>query len=867
MPNSSLSRQIRLALESASDALSITELIGLVDQFVLECSSSDSDSLVYQLEEELQSIHHEVVDYSSLYQIEIFLAVLYHLGPVLSCISVISWFDLVLRPALREPKLPTAAVNYAKELIISALQKKQEVYTDQVGHFRRRLLELYLHDAFNEGSENDILEWAGLEEEQREKRTRWKMNLEDILVKYGSECPEELMTEVNTHFATPTSRLQLLMLLEMYSSSPSFASGAVVIAKHPLIDSLMYSLFLDNSSTVCTAGLTLLVKLLPFLAVHARQDLRNILPKLLAILARIMCWRERPPSNTPGPENIDIDFERELESEANRVLQIHPDFEWNRLEMSFNATTSPPPSSRPYFTALYYLYPSNVLRFLRAPVQYLETNDIPSLYVETWEEALDQDEIRRRSENLLREHVCHPLLVWRDAVVELSEPEFWVRYNVARITSEMVMLDVRNHAMGLRARYNDTLSMQFEGRPPIKPSEPSKDETHSLGSGPEASVKHVNQLDISSGKVVVSLQDMINTSVALKSNLKVVVVNPTLQWPRPLFENGIASPSHSSFPLPDPSDQDMYAAHVAQAIAGLQREVLLLRNELNFELWLSRENAKHIGRLYQDRVLMKTAEAERQGLYNKLRKYRAQVINLEKELLEHKEQASSAKNKYADWNIELQKKLKELREEKKSWISEAAALRNAEKEAQALFAAQGKLLADAAKEVFDLQTQKKENQHKIDRLKDYEAQLEQHVKIQRLWDGDFARFNERAEQITAMHTQHKQMLLRLESLEKTQAKMEDNACISRLQIQTLQARLAQEKLKAAVPRASPAHEIATFVNEKSALINANKKLKDENHELKDEVEELQAMVKVLKGQYSGRKGLISEHKPSPLTHS
>lgn len=47
--------------------------------------------------------------------------------------------------------------------------------------------------------------------------------------------------------------------------------------------------------------------------------------------------------------------------------------------------------------------------------------------------------------------------------------------------------------------------------------------------------------------------------------------------------------------------------------------------------------------------------------------------------------------------------------------------------------AQGKLLSDATKQVFDLQTQKKATQHKIDRLHDYERQIEQHVKMQRLW--------------------------------------------------------------------------------------------------------------------------------------
>lgn len=68
--------------------------------------------------------------------------------------------------------------------------------------------------------------------------------------------------------------------------------------------------------------------------------------------------------------------------------------------------------------------------------------------------------------------------------------------------------------------------------------------------------------------------------------------------------------------------------------------------------------------------------------YNKLRKYRAQVITLEAELREHKQQASNAKNKYADWNTELQKKMKELREEKKEWLLEAGTLRSSQKETQ-----------------------------------------------------------------------------------------------------------------------------------------------------------------------------------------
>ena len=70
------------------------------------------------------------------------------------------------------------------------------------------------------------------------------------------------------------------------------------------------------------------------------------------------------------------------------------------------------------------------------------------------------------------------------------------------------------------------------------------------------------------------------------------------------------------------------------------------------------------------------------------------MVGLERELLDHKEQASSAKNKYADWNTELLSKLREFREEKKSWITEAAMLRSAEKEAQVC--AKGDVISDCA---------------------------------------------------------------------------------------------------------------------------------------------------------------------------
>ncbi len=60
------------------------------------------------------------------------------------------------------PKLATEAVKHAQGLIISALQGTSAAYAEKIEGFRKQLLELYLLDAFNDGSGDDVLEWAEL---------------------------------------------------------------------------------------------------------------------------------------------------------------------------------------------------------------------------------------------------------------------------------------------------------------------------------------------------------------------------------------------------------------------------------------------------------------------------------------------------------------------------------------------------------------------------------------------------------------------------------------------------------------------------------------------------------------------------------
>ena len=160
------------------------------------------------------------------------------------------------------------------------------------------------------------------------------------------------------------------------------------------------------------------------------------------------------------------------------------------------------------------------------------------------------------------------------------------------------MLDVRHTAVGILEHLHST----------VTPDEFDEHDADEQGSSSQL----IRPISLTTGKAArISLEDMVNTTLALKSNLAVDIVKPVSQWPHAIFTP--QTTSEEQF-INSPSNRDEVPFPLQQVISSLQREVVLLRNELNFELWLSRENVKYIGRLYQDRVQVKAAENERQGL-------------------------------------------------------------------------------------------------------------------------------------------------------------------------------------------------------------------------------------------------------------
>ena len=184
-----IARQVRQILEESPDAPSLQHLVDTIDNSALEWATTSSPQ-AKNLLTSLEDLCHQVLNHAVFHQVEVFLTVLYHLRVVIPVASIVStWFDLVLRPALREPKLSTPTVRFAKELVLVGLVTFDE-NTNKTKDFRRRLFDLYLLDAHSESLGEDPLEWAELDKVSRDKRECWKSNLDDILITFAMKCPK-----------------------------------------------------------------------------------------------------------------------------------------------------------------------------------------------------------------------------------------------------------------------------------------------------------------------------------------------------------------------------------------------------------------------------------------------------------------------------------------------------------------------------------------------------------------------------------------------------------------------------------------------------------------------------------------------------
>ncbi|KAI9842499.1 MAG: hypothetical protein M1837_007093 [Sclerophora amabilis] len=111
-------------------------------------------------------------------------------------------------------------------------------------------------------------------------------------------------------------------------------------------------------------------------------------------------------------------------------------------------------------------------------------------------------------------------------------------------------------------------------------------------------------------------------------------------------------------------------------VAFLQREVILLRNDLNFERYLKQQHLSHIGQLQRRRIAEATVEAETLNLINNSRVLKNRLEDAKGSYAMLKKETTVSKSHSMKWENELNNKYRALREDQKKWKDEEKAIRS-----------------------------------------------------------------------------------------------------------------------------------------------------------------------------------------------
>ena len=765
----------------------------------------------------------------------------------------------------------------------------------------------------------------------------WKGNLESILLVYSNEKPKEFFHHIAESFSDPAARVPLLFLLATFLRL--YPIHAYHITSTALPRMLILSLQLDTSTTCVSLGVTTFIMLIPHIPNWIANGGAGGLPTLLSIFARIVDWRrlghgwESRVGDDPELQEIRREKDEEF-GEIDRLgkrLNVKPSLRWNRLESSFDTTMSTPPNAEHLFTFLYGLFPCNVIRFLRSPIDYLRKASFDSPFEGPWEDMMDEVAVQSRSGPILRRHTIHPAIITMDAETELTDKQRWLDHDSADINAECLGLflgkwhdvssshiaQAESQRRGSEAHDDETASVfSSEARmgpfdmdrrrsaaalmhpfsasgsahrhyhkvpgsvnpddilltyaslrsgapltsttaaveaasiagPPtafgfgaatqpmtaaaqlldestpsasIAASTPSL-ATHMRTTGGMTASGTLSRLLPAASATAAATPAMV-TAMGSSSTSHVPVSMPASPATRASLVHGrsrsgslsslqsshnSAAPATPTSPLSAarhplasshlptdpltpqqgsgeraflaiPSYDTTMSTAAAQGVGSdasvislLQRENLLLRNELNFELYLKEQHLRHIGRLHREKVTDTALEAERQNLYHTVRTLRASNAAQQAELNRCRAEATATKARHVQWEADLNNKLKAYREERKAWTTEARQLKAQAEEDTATIASLTRQLEESGAQLFELKTKVESDQPKLAKLEQYEAKIAQLTTCLAYWDNDVLKYEQQRQEMEKLLNKWDEMAYLVEATEKTLSEVE-----------------------------------------------------------------------------------------------
>jgi len=395
---------------------------------------------------------------------------------------------------------------------------------------------------------------------------------------------------------------------------------------------------------------------------------------------------------------------------------------WERTEFIPGAEGSSIPYLLGYFTMLYGLYPINFLDYVRKPQRYLRHAQVANAE----DVEVQPSEIRDRSEQFRRLHLLHPNFYTMTIDSEKTDFGRWMRSEAADVVEECMALCVA--AEGTQALHADGIAISFSPieagdgdreehvpallsdsitaqHPSVQdprvsigtPSSPSSGRVHSALMRRSSQSSHPSlrdSLDTRSREVGsdsptlpptipqstshTDLQDMINSNKAIKSGFRQTLANDSVPSLALSHQESIPDrlSAQQSGPLQlGPSPSPAAVAEPSEQLLELRQQVLLLKNDLNFERYMKQQHIAHVGALKRSLVREAATEAELQTLLQTNRNLRHRLEEAKNAEMKVKKESENRRTLAKRWETDLATKLKILREEQKKWGAESAGLK------------------------------------------------------------------------------------------------------------------------------------------------------------------------------------------------
>ncbi|TQN73905.1 Tuberous sclerosis 1 protein-like protein [Colletotrichum shisoi] len=602
------------------------------------------------------------------------------------------WWDILNDPVLenitREKGLMEESHHATLEVLMLDTPENDDSNTEAiVNPFAKRLLLTWLEKYYKIQSETD------LSAQSSERAIR------QALITYGKKRPRDFLFTLDTCFVRSEFRARVAKLLcEFVQSQPPHLH---LILQTPLFNNLLRCLQQDTSATVISVAITALIMILP----HMPSSLVPYLPSLFNIYARLLFW----------------DSERtgivEATSDENEQKSLASPSGWETCPYSQETDDVEVPHLANYFTILYGLYPINFMDYIRKPQRYLRHANAAN----PDELEVQPTEIRHKSERYRQSHLLHPNFYTLTIESEKTDFGRWMTSEPAEVVAECMALRFSPEtfatvnpgntqtAEGDNFLLGDELDrdglgpalLSGSGSEPGAESWRNKEQdsrassrVHSTSQG-QSSVSsqpsHRNSLEVPKADVIADsptlppqlipsashtqLQDMLHSNKVIKSGLHQTLANDSVPSLALSHQEPAAEKSGSHMPPPLPAISAPTSVSDGQSqIAHLQRQILLLHNDLNFERYLKQQHMAHIGELRRRQVREAASEAETQNLILTNRTLRKRLEDSKKAEMQIRKESEKSRTLAKKWESDLSAKLRALREESRKTKTEIQSL-------------------------------------------------------------------------------------------------------------------------------------------------------------------------------------------------